>query len=126
METQHLGKRKGEESQAQQQHKPPPGAQELLVSMTRSDLLRQGKRLGILTANPEAIMLEEGAGSCSEPAHQGEQGCSTADNFKRKKFLLNIKVIWLGTQPSGVELKLGKASRYTSPFPGERPARSSA
>lgn len=71
-------------------------------------------------------MLEEGAGSCSEPVHQGQQRCFTADNFKWKKFLLNMKVTWLRTQASGVELNLGKASRYSSPFPGEGPARSSA
>lgn len=73
----------------------------------RSHLLRQGREEGkrpvILTANPEAIMLEEGAGSFSEPAHQEQQGRFTADNFKRKKFRLNMKVTWLWTQASGVE-----------------------
>lgn len=75
----------------------------------RSDLRQgreEGKRPSILTANPEAIMLEEEAGSCS--AHQEEQGCFTADNFKRKKFLLNTKVTWLWSQASGLELKLGR------------------
>lgn len=99
------------------------------MSLMRSDLLRQGREEGkrpvILTANPEATVLEEGAGSCSEPARQEQQGCFTADNFKRKKFLLNMKVPWLRTQATGVELKLGKASRYSSPFLGEEPARSS-
>lgn len=49
----------------------------------------------MLTENPEATMLEEEAGSCSEPAHQGQQGWFTADNFNRKKLLLNVKVTWL-------------------------------
>lgn len=88
--------------------------------------MEEGKRPATLTANPEAIMLEEGAGSCSEPVHQGQQGCFTADNFKRKKFLLNMKVTQLRIQATDVELKLGKASRYSSPFLGEGPAKSSA
>lgn len=83
--------------------------------LMRSDLLRQGgeegKRPAILTPNSEAITLEEGAGTCSEPAHQEQQECFTADNFKSKKFLLNMKVTQLGTQATGAELKLGKASR---------------
>lgn len=97
--------RKGEGCQGHQHHQLPPGAQEPNVSLLRSDLPRQGREEGkgpvTLTANPEAIMLEEGAGSCSEPAHQEQQGCFTADNFKRKKFLLNMKVTWLRTQGTG-------------------------
>lgn len=86
----------------------------------------EGKRPVMFTANPEATILEEEAGSCSEPAHQGQQGWFTADNFKKKQLLLNVKVTQLRTKARGVEVKLGKASRYSSFFSGESPVRSSA
>lgn len=126
METQHLGKQEKRRglpgTAAPQASTCSPRA----LSLTRSDLLMQGREEGqrpvILTANPEAIMLQEGAGSGSEPAHQGQQGCFTADHFKRKKLLLNVKVPWLGTQATGVEVKLGEASRYSESFPWGGPS----
>ena len=79
---------------------------------------REGKqdRSVTLKANPEANTaglpwLKEGTGPHLKPAHQGQRSYFTLDVFKRKKFLLNMKATWLCTQASGVDSKLGKASR---------------
>lgn len=71
------------------------------MSLLRSDGLgqgREGQQSAILLANLEAKVAgppgpSEGTVPRLIPAHQGQQGWFTSDVLKRKKLLLNTKVM---------------------------------